>query len=209
MRILITEARHGDAAGDAAVLAAAGHEIATCHDSETDAAQLPCRALTARGCPLDGPDIDLVVDARRTAGPFTSREWGAMCAAASGRPLLVCGLVPAAQPPWVDPEAACSLDGLLAACRAAVALPSKAARRAVRCAVQTVLRHAGERPPLDVSLRARDGAVDVTIALTELPTRAVQSRLRAICQATLARYTPMWHHTCVDITTRTGRQGSP
>jgi hypothetical protein len=63
MRVLLLEGDPGAAAGAAAELAEAGHELSRCH--EAGAPAFPCRGLAEPGtCPLEREHIDVAVVVR-------------------------------------------------------------------------------------------------------------------------------------------------
>jgi len=113
MKILLTEARAGDAHMVGALLAVEGHDIAFCH---ADRQQVRCGGLTGAGCPLLADDIDVVVDVRLQPGQVTQREFGAVCAIQHGTPLVVAGAMPAGSVIAEFAVMACSPDSAGAAC---------------------------------------------------------------------------------------------
>lgn len=86
MRVLLTEARFGDADALRRRLVGQGCRVASCHSK----AGL-CRALAPGGhCPLDEPDPPgLLVDVRGQGGRLTAREFGAVCAVRAHVPVVL------------------------------------------------------------------------------------------------------------------------
>lgn len=97
MRILVTEAQRGDGRMVGALLAIEGHHMSFCHEPGEQAG--PCVGMAPGGrCPLLAESIDAVVDVRLEGGQMSTREFGALCAAQSGTPLVVAGSVPRCSP---------------------------------------------------------------------------------------------------------------
>jgi hypothetical protein len=121
--VLLLEAGPGDGTTDALHLEDAGHHVHRCFDAHTagsvhPSGWVPCRALTAGDCPLDG-SIDVALLARRGVTPRPGpREAGVRCAVRSGVPIVEDGgdlLDPFAQ--WISRRT--DDIGVVAACEAA------------------------------------------------------------------------------------------
>lgn len=122
--VLLLEAGPGDGSADAQHLEEAGHRVHRCFDehgavgSVHPSGWVPCRALTAGDCPLDG-SIDVALLARRGVTPRPGpREAGVRCAVRAGVPIVEDGgdlLDPFAA--WVARRT--DHDGVVAACEAA------------------------------------------------------------------------------------------
>lgn len=162
MRILVTETdRHGSD-GVASTLAAAGHDVVRCTD--TDASAFPCRGLIeGQSCPVDR-GVDVVVTARCAPYPRrTAREDGVVCALRRHIPLVVTGgQVENPFADWTTVEVA-EGDDLAAACELAAAAPL---RRHSEIATAEVVRLVGDDTAGAVVHR-RDGRCVVSLVLPE------------------------------------------
>lgn len=192
VRVLLTEAEPGDAVGAAQVLGSAGHALRYCHPPDDPDAV--CGAVADDGrCPLLLDDVDVVVDVRQRAVPFTEREHGATCAVQHGSPLVVCGPVAGRPAVWQRADARCDTVGELPqACLDATKPTSPTARRAIAAAVRRVLATGNGSPPVAVHLRPGQIVHDVVITLpSELTEREVRL-LQAAVRFALMAYTPLW-----------------
>lgn len=192
MRVLLTEAEHGDAIPAAHVLGAAGHALRYCHPPDDPEALCGAVAEGAR-CPLLQDAVDVLVDVRWRPIDFTPREQGAICAMQRGTPLVICGPLPQRSTLRQRVDAQCaSVDRLEQACAQATEHTSPTARRAIAAAVRRVLGiQAGSS---EVRLLPGRVVSDVVVTLqSPLPAREhhlVQSTVRFA----LMPYTPLWRH---------------
>ena len=98
MHILVTEQKPGQSKDLALRLRYLGCSVSTCHDDNTDM----CNGVVPGGCPLEGRrPADMVVDVRGEK-EFTAREYGAVCGARAGLPVVLTGLDWQDKPPVPD-----------------------------------------------------------------------------------------------------------
>jgi hypothetical protein len=98
MHILVTEQNPGDSADLARRLRYLGCTVSTCHGSGIEI----CRGVTPGRCPLEGRrPVDLVVTVREER-ELTAREYGLVCGARSGLPLVLTALDRNDKPPVPD-----------------------------------------------------------------------------------------------------------
>ena len=92
MHVLVTEQNPGQGKDLARRLRSLGCTVSTCHSGNTDI----CDGVAPGGCPLEGPrPADRVIDVRGDK-EFTAREYGAVCGARAGLPVVLTG------PDWQD-----------------------------------------------------------------------------------------------------------
>jgi hypothetical protein len=190
MKILITAPQPEAGAAAAALLGAAGHTVAFCHN---DGGSVLCAGLAAgRICPLAAGDIDVVVDARADAGAISPREFGVLCALNHGTPLVVAGPVPDQGHPWRDADVLCAAEDVAAGCKVAISPIGPSSLRAVRSAATRVLRQHGAGEELTLIIRTRNGEIDVFVTPDRPLAPAVREAIRSVVRAALARYTTDW-----------------
>lgn len=192
MRVLLTEAEPGDAVAAAHVLGAAGHALRYCHPPDDPDAV--CGAVADNGrCPLLVDEVDVVVDVRQRAIPFTQREHGATCAVQHGTPLVVCGPVAGRPAVWQRADAHCEdVTALPQACGEATKPSSPTARRAIAATVRRVLASLNCPPPLAVHLRPGRLVPDVVITLNSELAERERRLLQWAVRCALMTYTPLW-----------------
>jgi hypothetical protein len=192
MKILITTPQPEAGAAAADLLGAAGHSVAFCHPDGSSAA---CAGLgTGRLCPLAAGDIDVVVDARANAGAMSPREFGVLCALNHGTPLVVAGPVPDQGHPWRDADVLCAADDVVAGCKVAISPIGPSSLRSVRSAAIRVLKQYGAGDELTLTIRTRNGQIDVFIAPDRPLSPQVREAIRTVVRATLAPYTDEWSY---------------
>jgi hypothetical protein len=190
MKILLTASRPRAGAAVAASLRAAGHTLAFCHP--VDRASHCAGVGTGTGCPLAGGDIDVVVDARADGDRMSPREFGALCALNHTTPLVVAGPVPDQGHPWRDADVLCAAGDVAAGCRAAVSPIGPSSLRSVRSAATRVLRQLGAGAELTVTVRTRNGEIDVFVAPDRPLPPPVREAIRTVIRAALTPYTADW-----------------
>jgi hypothetical protein len=166
VRVLLIESEAGDADRAADLLAAAGHQVARCHDRGAEA--FPCYDLIeGRTCPLEQDDVDVALLVRREALALrTPHEDGVRCALRRYVPLALAGDVRTS--PYRDWAAAETddVDQVVDVIARAVAAPLARHTDAARRSFAAVLEHCGfdgtgaaaevfrSGPDLRVTLRA-------------------------------------------------------
>ncbi len=144
MKLLFVEAKPGTATSVKDQLTAAGHQLVSCYDDETNG---PCRSVaSSAGCPLHS-HIDLTVVARSAGEADTLFEMGGVCSELHRVPVV-----------RVDPAGGDDVAGQVVAAAAAGRDRTEAAYAA---AVRTALA------PRDVTVEAAryEGRVHVTVRL--------------------------------------------
>ena len=141
MRVLVLEGEKGAADQAAEALAAAGHDVARCHD--TGSAAFPCRGmLEGQSCPLESDQVDVAVVVRGEPGDEpTAGEDGVRCALRRYIPLVVAGEV--SRSPYTDWAAvvAPGTDSVVDAVDEAVSAPLRRHADAARRSFRSVLEH--------------------------------------------------------------------
>ncbi len=184
MRTLLIEAVPGTGGSTAELLAAAGHDVETCHPHDTPS--FPCSGLDGAGCPLDGrTGIDVVVAVRDGAGPApTVDESGVTCALRQGVPVVVVG-EPEADPfhEWV--EECAPGDDLVAACERAIVASHERRAEPLRDEVVRLLEAEGlDGSGAEVRITRHGDRAQITVVpATPVPVRlvgALATRVHAV-----------------------------
>ncbi|HEX2498258.1 MAG: hypothetical protein ACRDWG_09385 [Actinomycetes bacterium] len=192
MKILITAPQSEAGAAAADLLGAAGHSVAFCRPDDGSAL---CAGLgTGPLCPLTTGDIDVVVDARTNAAAMSPRELGVLCALNHGTPLVVAGPVPDQGHPWQDADVLCAADDVVAGCKVAISPIGPSSLRSVRSAATRVLRQHGAGDELTLTIRTRNGHIDIFIAPDRPLSPQVREAIRIVVRAALAPYTDEWSY---------------
>lgn len=189
VRVLVVGTSGTGVARATDALAAAGHEVVTCHRSGDP--PFPCGGLVdGHGCPLDRGPIDVVLDAHvRPSRAPSGYETGVVCGLRRGVPLVVAGASVHPYWRWAAVEVGHD-DDVVAACEKAAeaSVEQHADANVARAAARAALTGAGTDPVGTAATVHRRG--DELHVLLELPPRppglhhevveSVVSELRAL-----------------------------
>lgn len=186
MRFLLLETQPHGADAVVAMLTAAGHDTARCHDP--DAGVFPCAAVRGEPCPVEGASVDAAITVRSFASPDPApAEDGVSCALRHHVPVVVTGATDG-NPFEAYAFADVALGEVLATCERAGSAPNASLTAAADAELAdisrrqglsddagsaTVHRHAGD---LRVELDLTDAALDFGAAAAV----KVAGRLRQI-----------------------------